>query len=43
MVERLLEEDEWLLELPYLRRSRAESHADGRREGEAEGLLRLLR
>jgi hypothetical protein len=39
MVERLLEEDEWLLELPYLRRIRAE----GRREGEAEVLLRLLR
>jgi predicted transposase YdaD len=37
MVERLLEEDEWLLELPYLRRIRAEGHAEGRREGEAEG------
>jgi predicted transposase YdaD len=37
MVERLLEEDEWLLELPYLRRIRAESYAEGRREGEAEG------
>ena len=37
MVERLLDEDEWLLELPYLRRIRAESHAEGRREGEAEG------
>jgi predicted transposase YdaD len=51
MVERLLEEDEWLLELPYLRRIRAEGHAEGRREGEAEGrregeaevLLRQLR
>ena len=43
MVERLLEEDEWLLELPYLRRIRAEGHAEGRREGEAEVLLRLLR
>jgi predicted transposase YdaD len=37
MVERLLEQDEWLLELPYLRRIRAEGHAEGRREGEAEG------
>ena len=55
MVERLLEEDAWLLELPYLRRIRAEGrregHAEGRREGEAEGrregeaevLLRQLR
>jgi predicted transposase YdaD len=47
MVERLLEEDEWLLELPYLRRihaeGRREGHAEGRREGEAEVLLRLLR
>ncbi len=43
MVERLLEEDEWLLELPYLRRIRAEGHAEGRREGEAEVLLRQLR
>ena len=43
MVERLLEEDEWLLELPYLRRIRAEGHAEGRREGEAEVLRRLLR
>ena len=51
MVERLLEEDEWLLELPYLRRIRAEGEAEGRREGEAEGrregeaevLLRQLR
>src|SRR5439155_7339815 len=39
MVERLLEEDAWLLELPYLRRIRAE----GRRDGEAEVLLRQLR
>jgi predicted transposase YdaD len=43
MVERLLEQDEWLLELPYLRRIRAEGHAEGRREGEAEVLLRQLR
>jgi hypothetical protein len=44
MVERLLEEeDEWLLELPFQRRIRAEGHAAGRREGEAEVLLRLLR
>ena len=52
MVERLLEEeDEWLLELPFQRRIRAEGHAEGRREGEAAGrregeaavLLRLLR
>ena len=47
MVERLLEEDEWLLELPYLRRIRAEGRregeAEGRREGEAEVLLRQLR
>ncbi len=39
MVERFLEEDEWLLELPYLRRIRAE----GRRQGETEVLLRQLR
>ena len=39
MVERLLEEDEWLLELPYLRRIRAEE----RRQGEVEVLLRQLR
>jgi hypothetical protein len=43
MVERLLEEDEWLLELPYLQRIRAEGHTEGRREGEAEVLLRQLR
>src|SRR5262249_37590590 len=52
MVERLLEEeDEWLLELPFQRRIRAEGHAAGRREGEAAGrregeaggLLRQLR
>jgi predicted transposase YdaD len=47
MVERLLEEDEWLLELPYLRRIRAEGRregeAEGRRQGEAEVLLRQLR
>jgi Domain of unknown function (DUF4351) len=39
MVERLLEEDEWLLDLPYLRRIRAEE----RRQGEVEVLLRQLR
>lgn len=39
IVERCREEDAWLLELPYLRRSRAE----GRRQGEVEVLLRLLR
>src|SRR5262249_24171760 len=43
MVERLLEEYEWLLELPYLRRIRAEGEAEGRRQGEAEVLLRQLR
>jgi predicted transposase YdaD len=39
MVDRLLEEDEWLLELPFQRRILAE----GRRQGETEVLLRLLR
>jgi hypothetical protein len=39
MVDRLLEEDEWLLELPFQQRILAE----GRRQGEAEVLLRLLR
>ena len=43
MVERLLEQDDWGLELPYLRRIREEGHQEGRREGEAEMLLRLLR
>ena len=43
MVERLLEDDELLLELPYLRRIREEGRAEGRREGEVEILLRLLR
>ena len=47
MVERLLEDDELLLELPYLQRireaGRAEGREAGRREGEAEMLLRLLR
>jgi predicted transposase YdaD len=44
MVDRLLEEeDEWLLELPFQRRIRAEGHAEGRREGEAEVLFRQLR
>jgi predicted transposase YdaD len=47
MVERLLEDDELLLELPYLQRIRAagreEGRMEGRREGEAEMLLRLLR
>src|SRR2546428_541569 len=37
--DRLLEEDEWLLELPFQRRILAE----GRRQGETEVLLRLLR
>jgi hypothetical protein len=39
MVDRLLEEDEWLLELPFQQRLLAE----GRRQGEAEVLLRQLR
>jgi predicted transposase YdaD len=51
MVERLLEDDELLLELPYLQRireagraeGREEGRIDGRREGEAAMLLRLLR
>ena len=51
MVERLLEDDDLLMELPYLRRireegrqeGRQEGHQEGRREGEAEMLLRLLR
>jgi predicted transposase YdaD len=47
MVERLLEDDELLLELPYMQRireaGRAEGRLEGRREGEAEMLLRLLR
>jgi hypothetical protein len=47
MVERLLEDDELLLELPYLQRireaGRAEGREAGRRESEAEMLLRLLR
>jgi predicted transposase YdaD len=51
MVERLLEDDELLLELPYLQRIRAAGREEGRtagreegrREGEAEMLLRLLR
>jgi predicted transposase YdaD len=47
MVERLLEEDELLLELPYLQRireaGREEGRIEGRREGEAAMLLRLLR
>ena len=51
MVERLLEDDELLLELPYLQRIREEGREEGReagrlegrREGEAEMLLRLLR
>jgi hypothetical protein len=43
MVERLLEDDELLLELPYLQRIRAAGRLEGRREGEAEMLLRLLR
>ena len=45
MVERLLAEDDLLaeLDLPYLRKIRNEGHAEGRQEGEAEMLLRLLR
>jgi predicted transposase YdaD len=47
MVERLLEHEDLLMELPYLRRireeGRQEGHQEGRREGEAEMLLRLLR
>jgi hypothetical protein len=43
MVERLLEDDELLLELPYLQRIREEGRLEGRREGEAGMLLRLLR
>jgi predicted transposase YdaD len=43
MVERLLEDDELLLELPYLQRIREAGRLEGRREGEAEMLLRLLR
>jgi len=45
MVERLLTEDDLLaeLDLPYLRKVRAEGRAEGHREGEAEMLLRLLR
>jgi predicted transposase YdaD len=39
MVERLLEEEEWFLQLPYQQRLLAK----GRREGEAEVLLRQLR
>jgi predicted transposase YdaD len=47
MVERLLEHEDLVMELPYLRRIREEGHQEGRqegrREGEAEMLLRLLR
>jgi predicted transposase YdaD len=51
MVERLLEHDDVVMELPYLRRireegrqeGRQEGHQEGRREGEAEMLLRQLR
>jgi Domain of unknown function (DUF4351) len=39
MVERLLEEEEWFLQLPYQQRLLAK----GRREGEAEVLFRQLR
>lgn len=44
MVERRLEEDDLLvkLELPYLQKIQAKSRAEGRREGEAEILLRLV-
>jgi predicted transposase YdaD len=47
MVERLLEHEDLVMELPYLRRireeGRQEGRQEGRREGEAEMLLRLLR
>ena len=47
MVERLLEHEDLVMELPYLRRireeGRQEGHQEGRREGEAEMLLRQLR
>jgi hypothetical protein len=42
MVERLLEHENLVMELPYLRRIREEGRQEGRREGEAEMLLRLL-
>ena len=44
MVERLLDDEDLLaeLDLPYLRRMRTASHAEGRREGEAAMLLQLL-
>jgi hypothetical protein len=42
MVERLLEHEDLVMELPYLRRIREEGRQEGRREGEAEMLLRLL-
>lgn len=43
MVERLLEHEDLVMELPYLRRIREEGHQEGWREGEAEMLLRLWR
>jgi predicted transposase YdaD len=51
MVERLLEHEDLLMELPYLQRIREEGHQEGheegrqegRQEGEVEMLLRLLR
>lgn len=43
MVERLLEYEDFIMELPYLRRIREEGREEGRREGEAEMLLRQLR
>ena len=43
MVERLLEHEDLVMELPYLRRIREEGRQEGRREGEAEMLLRLWR
>jgi predicted transposase YdaD len=43
MVERLLEHDDVVMELPYLRRICEEGRQEGRREGEAEMLLRQLR
>jgi hypothetical protein len=42
MVERLLEHEDLVMELPYLRRIREEGRQEGRREGEAELLLRQL-
>jgi hypothetical protein len=43
IVERLLEDDDVVLELPYVRRIGDKGRQEGRREGETEMLLRLLR